>query len=122
MAEANAIKPLVALLNEEDDNARKKAAGAIAALANANVENQVLFEKEKGISKLVGLLDPALHEEVNAEAAAALAVLSRDNKKNRGSRRGDEWSQPAREDTSERLAIFNAREGGSCECSLVALE
>ena len=90
MADAGAIKPLVALLNEEDDSARKKAAGAIAALAAGSAENQVMrgphpeaprgphadtpwgsaesqdtVEKNKGISKLVGLLRPTMHDEVS---------------------------------------------------------
>ena len=45
------------LLNEEDDHARTKAAGAVAACATARWTTRHV-EKNKGISKLVGLLKP----------------------------------------------------------------
>jgi hypothetical protein len=41
VADAGAIKLLVALLSEENDLARKKASGAIAALAAGSTDNQV---------------------------------------------------------------------------------
>ena len=43
IAEAGAIKPLVALLGEEDNHTRKKAAGALAALSDKSPTNQVCF-------------------------------------------------------------------------------
>ena len=82
VSSAGGIKPLVALLGEDDDNARRQGAGAIAALCSGNNENKDAIEKFRGISKLVGLLDRSFGLQVCAEAAAALAVLARDHAKN----------------------------------------
>ena len=76
-----AIKLLVNLLNENNDNARMKAAGAIAALCLGSTGNQDNVDKNKGIDKLVELLAPEVGDEVRAAAAAALAVLTSQNKK-----------------------------------------
>ena len=56
MADAGAIKMLVALLSEDHDVARRKAAGAIAAIAAGSTDNQDAVDRNKGIGKLVGLL------------------------------------------------------------------
>ena len=82
VASAGGIKPLVALLGEEDDNARRQGAGAIAALCNGSTENKDAIEKFRGISKLVGLLSSNFGHKVRAQAAAALSVLARDHPKN----------------------------------------
>ena len=82
VTEAGAIKPLVALLSEEHDTARKKAAGAIASLSEGSQENQDAVESFSGVSKLVTLIAPGVNDEVRAEAASALAVLTRNNKTN----------------------------------------
>ena len=82
IADAGGLRALVALLNEEDDLCLKKAAGGLAALCQGSIENQDAVEKNKGISKLVGLLKPPYTAEVSAAAAAALAVLAEGNSKN----------------------------------------
>ena len=82
VCDAGAIRPLVALLSEDDDIIRKRAAGAIAALCVGSAENQDTVVKSKCIAKLVSLLASSVHEEVSAEAAAALAILTLHNKKN----------------------------------------
>lgn len=89
VADAGAIKPLVALLSEEDDLARRKAAGALAALGCGSATNQDAVEKYHGITKLVHLLggketegkQVIIADEVRAEAAAALAVLASGNRR-----------------------------------------
>ena len=82
VADAGAIQPLVSLLSEDHNMARKKAAGAISALSDCSQQNQDHVAEYGGISKLVDLLNQGVSDEVRAQAAAALAVLSRDNKKN----------------------------------------
>ena len=58
IADAGAIKPLVALLGDDDNYARRKAAGAIAAIGYRNTANQDAVDKFNGIEKLIALLGP----------------------------------------------------------------
>ena len=60
IADAGAIKPLVALLGEDDNYARRKAAGALAAIGYCNTANQDAVDKFNGIEKLIALLAPTM--------------------------------------------------------------
>ena len=60
IADAGAIKPLVALLGEDDNYARRKAAGALAAIGYCNTANQYAVDKFNGIEKLIALLAPTM--------------------------------------------------------------
>jgi hypothetical protein len=60
IADAGAIKPLVALLGEDDNYARRKAAGALAAIGYRNTANQNAVDKFNGIEKLIALLGPTM--------------------------------------------------------------
>ena len=83
VAEAGGIRALVTLLNEDDGYACKKAAGAIGALCSGCVANQDYVNKSNGIVRLIELLGPKLSgDEVRAEAAGTLAILTRSNKTN----------------------------------------
>ena len=83
VADAGAIKPLVALLGEPNDHARMRAAGAIASLCRDNTRNKNAFEKYSAIDKLVELLNASSPDGVRAEVATALAVLTEENPANK---------------------------------------
>ena len=82
IANADAIRLLVDLLHENVAHACIKAAGAITALAKTSRDNQDTVERNKGIHKLVQLLDPPTSNDVQAEVAGALAALCNGNKNN----------------------------------------
>ena len=69
------VELIVALLDQDDSNARIKAAGAIRALCAACRENQDSVRSNGGIVKLVGLLDPAVKDDVQGEVASALESM-----------------------------------------------
>ena len=84
---------------------------------SGSTENQDVVEQFNGIATLVSLLSPELSDGVRAEAAAALAVLANDNKKNQ-----DKVATRAVFEGNCTASGQRVREGkrGSCSCALVA--
>ena len=74
---AEAIPPLVRLLDEADAEAQRKAAGALASLAIGSEANQNAAVTAGGIGALVTLLGEGSSTAVHAEAASALAEIAR---------------------------------------------
>lgn len=75
VAEQGGIKPLVALLSEEDATTREQAACALQRLAHDNNATQALITRQGAVEPLLALLDTLCSNRAQEYAAGALSQL-----------------------------------------------